>query len=95
MSFGGEKVTPQTTEEIKECETAEGIRRRLTRLAYSGNLPIVHQVFRMAEANGLSGEDKYMFLAFNALMQLEHYQDLYLDQRMLDPLPPMIVRKNQ
>lgn len=91
MSFGGEKVAPQTAEEIKECETAEGIRRRITRLAYRGNLPIVPQVFNMAETNGLSGEDKYTFLAFEALKQLEWYQDLYLKQCMLDNDPPMMI----
>ncbi len=79
MSFDHFPIAPQTDEEKKECETPDGIRRRLRKVYYHHSDPLIHACLRMSEARGLSGEDMYTVLAFEALKQLEELRKRYLN----------------
>lgn len=84
-----DRIKPETAEEVQECATPEGIRRRFNRAAYRSGHPLVRAVFQMADARGLSGEDKYTILAFEVLKQLEHLEEINLEAAMLDPKSPL------
>ena len=78
-------VTPQTAEEIKDCATPDGIRRRLREVYYRHSDPLVRAIFQMAEARGLSGENMYVVMAFEALKQLEDLKHRHLS--VLNTIP--------
>jgi len=71
------KLAPATAEEKAECETPEGMRRRLFK--YSYDHPMVKNVMDAARYRGLSGDDTMTWLAFEALCRLEHMEELVLD----------------
>ncbi len=83
------KLEPQTEEETKECETIEGMRKRLNR--YSRVNPTTRAVFDAAYYRGLSGDDTMTWLAFEALRRLERLENLMLEQAMLSPHPLVFV----
>ena len=85
MSFDDFPIAPQTDAEKKECETPAGIRRRLRQVYYHHSDPMVVAVMRRAEAGGLSGEDMYVVMAFEALKQLEALKKRHLS--ILDTMP--------
>ena len=87
------KLKPETAEEITDCATPDGMRRRLQQYAYRGGEPMVKAVFDMARVRGLSGEDMMTILAFEALKGLEHYKAIVLDIAMRDPNPAAIFLK--
>lgn len=72
-------IAPQTDAEKLECETPAGIRRRLRKVYYHHSDPTIHAVIRMSEARGLSGEDMYTVMAFEALKQVEDLKKRLLD----------------
>jgi len=69
-----EKLKPLTASEIQECQTPEGIRRRLWTHGRYCN-PIIYAVMEQARLIGLKGEDMYTLLAWHALLQLEDLQE--------------------
>ena len=71
MGFEDMPIAPQTDQDKLDCETPDGIRRRLRQVYYRHGNPIVHACFRMSEARGMRGEDMYTVLAFEALKALE------------------------
>lgn len=83
------KLEVRTAEELEEIQTATGVRKRLA-LA-SRNMPLITQVLRMAEYQGLSGEDTYVYLAYHALVSLEKSQQAYIDYVNRTPSAPMII----
>ena len=96
MTFpGAMKLKPHTAEEVTDCATPDGMRRRLQEYAYRGGEPMVKAIFDAARCRGLSGEDTMTWLAFEALQGLERYKDLVLEQYMLNPIPPPIVIPSQ
>lgn len=86
---GGWSLTPQTDEEKRECETIDGMRRRLQR--YAREHALVKSVFDAAYYRGLSGEDTSMWLSFEALCRLERLEKLMLDDAMTRPMPPIVL----
>lgn len=88
MTWDKWKLEPQTDEEKKECETVEGMRRRLQ--LYGRENPMVKVVFDAAYYRGLSGEDTMTWLAFEALRRIEQLERLLLNDAMLRP-PPLAV----
>ena len=54
---------------------------------------LIATCLRQAEYNGLSGEDKYVLLAYQALVMLETYAQNTLRMAALSPVPPMVVGK--
>lgn len=57
--------TNPTEEEKKEIENPNGMRKRIDELSRYD--PLVRNVLSYARHQGLSGEDKYLLLAFHAL----------------------------
>lgn len=55
---------------------------------------LIQNCLRQAEYAGLSGEDKYTLLAYQALIALEVYWKQALTVSALSPIPPMIVKDN-
>ena len=84
--FGAMKLKPETAEEVNECATPDGMRRRLQEYAYRGGEPMVKAIFDAARYRGLSGEDTMLWLAFEALQGLERLKGLLLNEAMLRPL---------
>lgn len=89
-SFRGWDIEPQTAEEITECATVEGMRRRIQKYRY--NDAFTRAVLDSAYVRGLSGEDTMTVLAFEALRRLERLTDVQIDHVMRSPMPPLIVR---
>lgn len=74
------KIAPYTAAEIAECSTPQGIRAYLNRKVCRCNNFLLHNIFDLAYVTGLSGEDKYTVLAFEALKRAEDLQEQLLDQ---------------
>jgi len=81
-------LSPRTADEINECSSPEGMRRRLFR--YSFEHPMTRAIFDSSNARGLSGEDRMTWLAFEALRRLETLEDSLLERAMTEPMPPML-----
>jgi len=84
------------------------MRQRINRAGYGyervdgkemgpSNLPpaaaMIRAVLTAAEYQGLSGEDAMTMLAYNALVGYERLHDHVLQEAMLNPSPPLIVRR--
>lgn len=82
------KLKPVTVAEVSDTATPEGMRRRLNQ--YSRSNPMVRAIFDSAHYRGLSGEDKMTWLAYEALLAKEKYEDLLLEHTMLFPSQPVI-----
>ncbi len=52
--------------------------------------PLIQKAFMTAAALGLSGEDKYVMLAYHALLALETYFQRELKRIELEPMPPVV-----
>ena len=88
---GEMKLEPKTAQEVNECIDPRGMRKRLTEYAYRGGyMYFVKAIFDHAEIQGLSGEDKMTWLAFEALKALEKVYDAQIEQAMLNVRPPII-----
>lgn len=81
-------INPRTAEEVKDAETPEGMRRRIQR--YAREDPLTRQVLEMGRYHGLSGEDLYTILAFNALRDRERFMDQVLEWHMVTVKPKVI-----
>ena len=83
------------------------IRKHLLKVAYRGaridgepespkriNLAsnIVHRVFELAEAHGMTGEDKMTMLAYSALLSCEELMDKNLEMLNRDLNVPMVMK---
>jgi hypothetical protein len=90
MKLRGMDIDPKTAEETKDAETPAGMRRRI--LQYSREDPMVRQVLDMARYHGMSGEDTYTVLAFNALRDRERFMDQVLDWHATH-VPPYVIPK--
>lgn len=53
---------------------------------------LIRNALDMARYQGLSGEDKYVILAYHALLALEAYWKQALNISRLSPIPPMIMK---
>lgn len=88
MKLRGMDINPTTAEDVKDAETPEGMRRRI--MQYSREDPMVRQVLDMARYHGMSGEDTYTVLAFNALRDRERFMDQVLEWHHLNVRPQII-----
>lgn len=75
-------------EQVKAAETAEAMRGEIFRLKHYD--PLVRNVMCMADYRGMSAEDRYTILAYEALRQLNHIKQLTLNDAMLNPAPPIL-----
>jgi hypothetical protein len=74
LSFPARRIEAKTAEDAQSIETADGLRRWLR----SRSCPIIRASLRQAECMGLSGEETYARLAYNALVALEKMQEDYM-----------------
>jgi len=79
-------------EQLKEVTTPAEMRAEIFRLMQHD--PMVCNVMRMADYNGLSGEDRYLILAYHALHELARMKQMVLDNALTRPMPPMFVPPN-
>lgn len=86
-----DQIEPKTAKEIEDCQTPQGIRRRINQLAYSYGNPLIRAIFQQAWASGLSGEDMYTVLAFEALKRMEKLEELQIDFLNRHPNPGMLL----
>ena len=70
---------PEGPQETEEASTPDGMRRAILRGARDSAL--VRNVMYRADFAGLSGEDRYVAMAYNALVQLEALWRSTLDYR--------------
>lgn len=62
---------------LEDAHTPDEMRRAL--LEFSRNDPLVHKVLNAGRHQGLSGEDTYVLLAYNALKERNQYKRLCLE----------------
>ncbi len=77
----GMRLRPSAAEETKECQTPNGIRKRLQE--FSRENPLVRHVFDASRYHGFSGEDTMTVLAYEALVRLEQYEMAALRELMI------------
>lgn len=53
---------------------------------------LINSVLNHARYAGLSGEDKYAMLAYEALLQLERQWRMNMDTLRLSPMPPLMFK---
>lgn len=86
-------LKPETTEEVKEQATLDGMRRAIEMA--SRDSVLIRQCLDSARYAGLSGEDKYVLLAYQALLALEEHWQRNLRFSELSPNVPPIVIKDE
>lgn len=64
------------------------LRREIHKAMYDSAL--IRNVMLAADHEGLSAEDRYTLLAYEALVALETNWKQVIRTRMLDPMPPML-----
>ena len=79
-------------EQVKDAKTPEEMRAELYRLKHYD--PLVRAVMDFADYRGVSAEDRYTVLAYNALKQLAEIKRQVLDDAILRQPPRMIVPSN-
>ena len=76
---------PETATETQARSTVNGMRKAITDASYHSAL--IRQCMLRADAAGLSGEDRYVLIAYHALMMLEELHRDRMDRLMLEPNP--------
>lgn len=56
--------------------------------------PIIRNALDTAQWKGMSGEDKYVLLAYWALRELETHYRMNMDWLMTQPSPSLVIPKN-
>ena len=90
MWNGEMKLRPETAEEIEDCTTPDGMRRRLFKYGFSN--PLVRNVVDSSRMRGLSGEDTMTWLAFEALKRAERLQEITLETVNSNVRAPLIIK---
>jgi hypothetical protein len=80
---------PRNMQETEERSTADGMRRAIYQAQRDSAL--VRELMIRADAMGLSGEDRYVALAYNALVQLENVHQSLMDYIMKSPTAPLLL----
>lgn len=83
------KIKAETAEEIEGLKDPRWVRKRLLQAVDTD--PVVQQVYRLAQMEGLSGEEFYVYLAYHALVVMEETKQAYLEYVNLQPSPPIII----
>lgn len=79
--------------QVKPADTPDEMRAEIYRVSYDD--PMVRNVMRMSDHMGLSGEDRYVILAYNALRELTRMRQLVLDDKLMNAPPFLFVDKEQ
>jgi len=79
---------PEGMQETNDVATVEGMRRAIFRA--SRDSALIHANLYNADMRGLSGEDRYVVLAYNALVHLESLHQQMMQHTMFNPDPPAI-----
>ena len=90
MWNGEMKLRPETAEEIEDCTTPDGMRRRLFKYGFSN--PLVRNVVDSSRMRGLSGEDTMTWLAFEALKRNETLEEITLETFNTTVRAPLIIK---
>lgn len=85
---------PQTTEEQLKIQSDVSAMRRAITFGQRDSA-IIRRCLIMAERNGLSGEETYVLLAYNALLELERSWQLNLKLQSLDIRAPFVPMQTQ
>ncbi len=80
---------PETARKTIEQSTLEGMRAAIYKASFDSVL--IRQCTIQADMKGMSGEDRYTLLAYQALRSLEEYAQKALEMSRLYPNPPMIM----
>lgn len=82
---------PETAAEVNKQATLDGMRAAIERGQRDSAL--IRNALYTARAQGWSGEDTYVFLAYHALRMLEDQWESNLEWSRLSPVPPRLVKK--
>lgn len=67
------------------------MRQALTKVAYQYS-PILQRLYRIADMQGLNGEDKYVFVAFHLQLEFENMQERLFTMINTSLKPPFILK---
>lgn len=87
MSMGLRR--PKTKEQIERETEINGMRQSILRAQRDSNL--IAGCLHTAQREGLSGEDTYVLLAYNALILLEEQFQMNMRRAELSPLSPFVI----
>lgn len=76
-------------EQVRDATTPEEMRAEIFRLTYYDSL--VRSVRDASNYRGMSAEDFYTVLAYNALRQRNHIQALFLEHARCNPMPTIVM----
>lgn len=76
----------------KEPANMDEMRQAIDRA--SRDSPLIRNALEAAQRKGMSGEDKYVLLAYSALRELERHYQANMDWLMTQPAPSVFVPKN-
>jgi hypothetical protein len=85
---------PATIEDQMKIQADIGAMRKAITFGQRDSA-LIQQCLRVAEANGLSGEETYVVLAYHALCQLEDFWQRQLKLTMLDVRQPFMRAEDQ
>ena len=80
---------PRSIQEAEEQSTADGMRRAIFKAQRDSGL--IRELMIRADVMGLSGEDRYVSIAYNALVQLENVHQSLMEYIARTPLPPLVL----
>jgi hypothetical protein len=82
---------PRTAEETIRANTPDGMRAAIFKGSHES--PLIRTCLQKAQYAGLSGEDTYVLLAYQALIALESYAQRCLEISRRHPdVPPIFVQ---
>lgn len=83
---------PETAKETEDqLGSIDGMRRAITHAGYRDSA-LIHQCMMTADVQGMSGEDRYVLLAYHALRQLEDIWQQHSDAMSKIPMPATILK---
>jgi hypothetical protein len=81
---------PEKEGEIPAFRTCNEMREMIFK--QSRDSALIHNAWIHADMSGLSGEDRYTFMAFHALIAMEHYFRRNMDMMNRMPNPPIFFK---
>lgn len=79
--------------EVRDATTPQEMRAELFRLRFDD--PLVRACLDAGDYSGMSAEDKYTVLAYNAVKQKCHLQRVIADYMAITPMPPFIFKQGE
>ena len=75
----------------KEPASMDEMRQAIDRASRDSSL--IRNALEAAQWKGMSGEDKYVLLAYSALRELERHYQANMDWLMTQPSPAVVIQK--